>query len=414
MARNRLEKALQEKNATITHADRFSSYKAVKQKQARMRLIKNSFIAAAVLMVLCGFIYIPQFFIIDGSEQTAVYGKDINAIGTYNQCIKDHPNDDFDGDGILNSVEKSKNLNIWDVDTDGDGLTDSYEISINENPAIYSNTLTVTIKNWLGSKGLDEKTPYKINGCILWAKDIKARTYGTVVRSVNGYQFNNFRGYVQFPENGYAYKVENGIHKLLKYRKEENAWEITGDYEVIIEQNELEMTNRLGFFGNNIYLPDFFKGLSFILPDKGFLTCTRMAVSDADPDAKRNKIVTQQSLSNYTFKKENSRFAKNDNTLEDLAMVRAFIDEGKPLAVSLFDEDEGEAVFIVNGYTADGNLMLVDISTKQNAGILEITMNATNVFDGENLLQKERFEFAGMGFSSYEGDRISFLDNMFK
>lgn len=411
MGKSRLEATIREKNKTIDAANHFNSYARQKKREMAIRARNRGLAALGVLLLLGLFIYLPQFFMKDGEEDTYV-SKDMNAVGTYTQLLKDSPDGDWDGDGILNSVESRQSMDVWSMDTDGDGVTDAQEVAAGTNPAIADNDKVAIMSSWLASNGIDYKEPYKVNGVILWAKNTRSRANGTVVRTINGYQFNGFRGYAQFPEGSVAYSYVDGVHKKLKYRKDEDAWAIKGDYEVFVYDEPLEMTNRLGLFGLTAYLPDFFRGLSAVLPDKGFITCTRMALVDTEPDARKNTMVQSTSLQSFSFEMKNTRLGKNDNALEDLATAMRFIDEGKPLAVSLID-DEGEAVFIITGYTQDCNLMVADASTKQYVGTIRINVDADNLYNGEGFIQDERYEFAGMGFDSTNGARISYLADVF-
>ena len=97
---------------------------------------------------------------------------------------------------LLITIEQQKGLSVWNADSDGDGFSDYYELSNNLKANEKDQSLTDMMKTILKSKDEKYDMAYKVNGVVLWADDIKSRTYGRVIRTPDGgYQFTNFKGY---------------------------------------------------------------------------------------------------------------------------------------------------------------------------------------------------------------------------
>lgn len=409
----RLEKLLNEKNETVTHRKEFSDFhKEKKKRELNKKLLKSGCIAAVVL-ALVGFIYIPQFFIKENKTNETNVNKNASAIGEYNTALKTAGNEDWDNDGVINSLEQYKLTNEWKADTDGDGYTDVYELNSNSNPAENNHSLTDTMKDYLSSRGEKYDMAFKINDVTLWADDIKSRTYGYVVPTPDGgFEFTNFKGYAQFSAGTVAYKIENGKHIRLKYRKKEDAYYINGDCTVYVYESPLKMTNKVTFFNSSFYTSDNLvtKALSFILPDKGFIASERMASVDAETDYIQNTIITN--ISKVSIPEDINKFSKNNTSLTDMAMLRKLLSSNNPIVVSLYDKDEGEYLGIVYGFTKSGNLLIADYYSKKSVGELKVHYTAETTYDGQ-FNQREYFNFEGLGFNSKDGDRIRFLNKNF-
>ena len=66
---------------------------------------------------------------------------------------------------------------------------------------------------------------------------------------------------------------------------------------------------------------------------------------------------------------------------------------------------------MIYGYTADGNLLAADWKTGEPIGEIRIEERASRLYDEDGkFVQYEWFIFDGLGFSSYNKDRISFFE----
>lgn len=227
------------------------------------------------------------------------------------------------------------------------------------------------------------------------------------------YRFCGFTGYAQFPnsKNKYVYKNINGVRTLLDKKAEENAWRIDGDMSVELYDTKLKQISEFSFFGHSIY-PDsnlFFKGLTTILPDTGFITGTEKTAMDIDPDTRANTITDIKKIS-YDAD-DTKRYTQNSNTLNDLQFVRQSIAEDNAcILASLMSAERGEYIVLIYGYDYEGNLLCADNSTGQRIGTIQITEKAKKILNksGE-IVSISYFDFKGFGFNSISGDRISFF-----
>lgn len=370
---------------------------------------------AAVLLVLASVIYIPPMFY-SGTEAEDAYTlitPDPSALKTYQQFVKDSPDFDFDQDGLTNAEENEHGTDIWDVDTDNDGVFDSAELSItNTSPTSASSIQIDMIKAEDQENGCTIATPYKIDDIIFWPDDYTSKAYGAVVRTINGYRFWNYHGYVKFPSKVYAYEYVDGVHKKLPYREAEDAYRIDSHNEVRIYQEELEFTNELVLpFAGSIYLDDGTAGnlFSAVLPDKGgFITCQHKAVVDTEPDTGK-EVTAPLDLPVMDFS-DLERFAANHNTLKDLSSVYKQVEAGYCVAASIYSGTTGETIAIIYGHDSKGNLLAADASLRP-VGKLTVTECAKRVMNKEGVIgQMSWYEFTGLGFNSYRyGDRINFF-----
>lgn len=379
------------------------------KEQKRKQILLTAGIAAGIACVL----YIPQFFYTTSEPDISV-SADTTAIRKVSSVLRNYPEEDFDGDGISNAEEELAGTDPWNVDTDGDGVTDYCELKITSTDPL---TAEVTLADKQKKSDTENEksvgSPYKIGNVILWADDYASKSYGSVVETINGYRFCNFHGYAQFPdtEGKYAYSNQNGVHTLLEKRNEENAWRIDGDASVELYDKKLKEVCDLSILGFHFY-PDsnvFFRGLSKILPDRGFLTATTKTDMDIDPDT-RDATVTDIQTMEYD-KDDLKRFTLNSNTLNDLVYVRNSIkDDHACIAASLYDSKKGEYVVLIYGYDYDGNLLCADISSGKILGKIIITEKAKKIMNKTgDIVSMSYFDYQGFGFNSLQGDRISFF-----
>lgn len=242
--------------------------------KAKREIKKGPIIAVGSVLAVLSFLYIPALF---KTPIAALWSKSKTNLNTEsiriaNTFLKAYPDSDFDNDGLSNSLETQYSTNPYDADTDGDGINDYWEIfSINTDPRRWNGDLqslvdSVDIANETGTNA-----PYKIDNVILWADNLYSKTYGGVVKTIDGYQFSDFSGWVQFTEGGYAYEYVDGIHRSLPYKEVENAYYIDGSPRVILYDEPAQNVYKFEAFGQVAYLPDNFFGqaLDFILPDYG-------------------------------------------------------------------------------------------------------------------------------------------------
>lgn len=204
------------------------------------------------------------------------------------------------------------------------------------------------------------------------------------METITGYRFCGFTGYAQFPDskNKYVYKNINGVRTLLDKKAEENAWRIDGDMSVELYDTKLKQISEFSFFGHSIY-PDsnlFFKGLTTILPDTGFITGTEKTAMDIDPDTRANTITDIKKIS-YDAN-DTKRYTQNSNTLNDLQFVRQSIAEDNAcILASLMSAERGEYIVLIYGYDYEGNLLCADNSTGQRIGTIQITEKAKKILN---------------------------------
>lgn len=367
-----------------------------------------------ILAALVLFIYVPPIFEqAQGQTGYTPVTTDASAIKAYQTYLKDNPDADFDGDGLNNDLEESYGTDVWNIDTDGDGVSDYAELFLTEtSPVEASTVIAEQVIAEDKQKGNSIGTPYKIDDIIFWPDGYVDKSYGGVVRTVNGYRFCNYNGWVRFPQEGYAYRYKDGIHYSMKYREAENAYYIENADEIRIYDEPLTFVNCLELpFMDTIYLEDGGIGdiLSDILPSSGGpVVCQKKATLDVEKGDL--ETVTAPLRQPLIDRSDTSRLSSNTNTLQDLSTVRKHIEAGNCVAASLYSGNVGEAIVIIYGYTEDGNLLAADESLNP-VGTIYITETAKRMMDKEGTIgQISWFEWAGLGFSSAAyGDRINFF-----
>ena len=378
-----------------------------------------------IVVLLFIFIYLPQFFMKDHKEDVTFVKLSSSAIKKSSDYLKNHPKDDFDGDGIINSDETQKKTDPWNIDTDGDCVTDYCELNVTRtDPTSYDSDLIVNTQKKLDQvKAKDYGTPYKIGNVIMWANDYVSKSMGSVVETPTGYRFCSFNGYAQFPseDGNYAYRYKNGVHELLPYAKKENAWRIHPGDEVEITKKPLQEVVEYSLFGHKIYgaSNEFSNLVATIIPDKGLFAASKKMKVDTEPDT-GGEVVTDEIKTPILKDNSDFRFGKNNNNLKDLQYVRTSIEQGVDVAVSIFDQQEGEFIGIVYGYDKYGNLLIANKNTLKPMGKLIIKEAAYKMMQGEDdIVSVSWFEFGGLYYkttsgqvrelSSYNNDHISFF-----
>lgn len=380
---------------------------------------KAGLITLTIIGGLAAFIYIPPYFTKTASVSNQfVITPEQQAIKGYMSILQSSPEQDFDGDGLSNQQEAEYGTDPWMIDTDTDGISDYAELFVTKTqPTIASSTLVDEVMNWDKKNGSNLGTPYKIDDIIFWPDDYRSKAYGGVVKTIQGYRIWNYKGWVQFPHDYYAYAYSNGINteipsKTLTYENgtTSRAWHIDSYNEIRFYDAPLRFVVRLRLpLANNLYLTDdgFTRFLTRVLPSEGGLVnCKRMADIDTQPDT--SEPVTAPIVMPFIKKDDYSRLTKNSNTLKDLSYVYKNIDAGECVAISLYSGKVGESIGIVYGYTKDGDLLVADtnLAPVGELNIIERAMRMMNK-DGD-IGQVSWYEFRGLGFDSIRnGDRIS-------
>lgn len=410
--KNGIKKAQHQKDISLPE---YGEYGQIVRKP--IRIPNWLLILSIAIIALWLIIYVPAW--VTGGNNTAnryVIYPDSNVIRDANVYLQENPEADFDGDGLSNAYEQQKGTDPRHVDTDRDGLSDGYELlTLGTNPTSENNDLVNYIKMQAAEEGKNVNTPYKVNDVVMWPADWYSRAHGSVVKTVNGFRFCEFKGYAQFPA-GYAYRVENGVHIPLNYKQTENAYEITGDYEVLLYDKILPVKYEISLLNNKYYLDDegsakvFGKILDIILPAHSpLISCRAITTADINDEPKVLVSMKPQWLSqDYP----NERFGRNKVELSDLAQVYAHLNSGQCCLASIFVQNEGEAIVEIYGYNSNGALLLCDPDTLTPIGTLNIVeMVARTMMDDETIIRREVFQFYGCGFDSTRKlSRIDFFN----
>ena len=393
---------------------------------------------ATLLFVLTGiiaFIYLPGYFLPDSRQRSSVVMLDTqtgnngdektaeNSVKISNEYLKQHPTDDFDGDGVLNSEEIAKGTNPWRMDTDRDFMTDSCELRLQKsNPLKADSQQIIAIQQKLdAAKGKKLQSPYKLGklDVLLRADDWYSKSIGGVAQTIKGYNFCGFKGYVEFPEKGYCYSYRDGVHTLLPYNSQYNLWHVDNDNVEIFDEKLQEIV-VFRLFGKDIISPSnfFTKFMAKILPDKGFIAAMPKMKIDTVPDGDDTTIDIQQTA----FPQNTAiRFGNNNISIKDLMFVRDQIKNNICIAISLYHRNYGEFIGIIYGYDSRGNFYIADNNTLQPVGKLNIINTSYKYLDEKgDLVVYNYYEFVSdfvfndennhlSPFSSYNNDNINFF-----
>ncbi len=377
-----------------------------KKKKIPYRLIT----VLCILFLLAGVIYLPEMlYKPKEAENERLLTADIQAVKLTNEYTRDCPDEDFDGDGLVNFLEQQHGTSSRRSDTDKDGVSDYAEIYLTEtNPTVYDKgLLEKQIKKMLDEQGKKYSDPYKLEGVVLWADELTSRAFGSVVKTKSGYCISNFSGWVEFPEDGYAYSVKGDTYTLLEYKENSNAWRVEGDTEICLSVKKLSVSHKFRFIKWDVELPDNFWGktLSFLLPDNaGLLICKPVAEIPEETVVKAEKIT----MPDYD-KEDMSRFGVNHNSLTDLGEVYGLLDGGSCVLASLNSADFGETLILIYGYS-ETSLLIADPNTLKPVGELQTVPSVQIVFGkDESFSQELFFEFIGLGYDSRVNDRIHFI-----
>lgn len=329
------------------------------------------------------------------------------------QFAKDNPAGDFDFDGLTNADEATYGTDARNPDTDMDGISDYAEIHITgTRPNVPENALLNLTKERLDAAGLQVNSPYKVHDVVLWADSLAARSRGTVVPTMRGYRIWDFRGWAQFPIQGYAYQLVDGYHRLLQYREAEKAWRVDSNDEIVFYEQPLEEIYLVNLFGTQYYMEDtvISRVLNAVVPhDHSFITLKKVALQDTW-ETTISATVTEKKMPDGVDRDSLLRFGENTVLLPTLNEVYSSIKKGRPVLMSLQSHKYGESFAIVYGFTDYGDLMLCDTEKFEDIGLLDIVERAAIMYDKDkNIMQREWFSFKGIGFDSRVGDKIHFM-----
>lgn len=268
------------------------TYSLVKPKK---KIPRPVFIGTLVVLLIFTTIYLPPMVI---DEPDLTYHASVNlstsadpeAMELAQSYMRNHPEADFDNDGLTNEEELNAGTGIYIVDNDFDGTSDYAELYLTEtNPTIADDAIIKFVINADNKNGNTVNTPFKVHDVVLWADNYDAKARGSVVKLPDGsYNFYLFQGWVQFPEEAaYAYEVKNGIQSPLK--KNDSGYFYIDSPElknVRIYAQKPQGSYIISLLGNRFSAPDniFFKFLSWILPSRGIglITCRAALANDLD------------------------------------------------------------------------------------------------------------------------------------
>lgn len=402
MNRNILQQRLQDH--TEQKQNEYPTYAItgkVKKKPLQFHFSLNVFITIVCIVVLLLAIYLPQFFIYEDQTGKQLIESNFSSLSDWQSYIQCHKDADFDGDGLKNYKEIEIGSDPYNTDTDKDGIADGFDSS----PLTPDNG----VEKHLISQGKTPTDSFNMNGVLLWADNKQSWVNGAVIEVPTGYQFSKFKGYAKFPTEKIPYQLVNGKHTPLKKHPETNAWKITQDCIVEFYEKEPESTYELSFLDHSIYINTAIaKALAAILPDTGWLTGQRMIVNDTFVSTQKNTYAEYSNVIRKDFPEK--RFEAFGNRLSDLAAVYRHICDGEIVMVSLMSEKIGETVLVAYGYTPDGDLIVAAPSDKNIVGKLSFDICCRKSIDSQtgNIETTSFFEFAGCGYSTINGDKLSF------
>lgn len=398
MLDSRLKKVLKEKDTKPVNLD--------KKKKRRKILKRTLIIIGSCLGAILGFIYIPVLFWPSPAADPELTRIDNQEL--IEQVIKNHANEDFDGDGLSNAEEMKLGTNPYYIDSDDDGMTDFFEYKILDTDPDGHTSIS---KGYDLPDGTSTNTPFSQNGIILWPDNLSSRVRVGIANTIYGqYRFTNFTGWAHFSHGKYAYKLKDGIRTPLKYKDIEDAYYIDEDMVVELFDKELEVIHRFNIFGNEHYSRQgFWSDLwANVLPDKkGFLQGQTMTRLDIVPDT---DMTYRSKISEINYELNDNRFTKNDNKLRDFTDILESLAQDRCVLVSLYSVNKGESLGIIYQYTQDGYFLIQDYNDPQIITRLKIKENTSQCLTSKNNAEPLYiFDFEGGGYSSYDGDCISIL-----
>jgi len=414
MGRNRLRKKMtiaEKEVGSITLPVYYLGKPAVTPKKSRVKLILIGVLALLILII-----YLPPlvFSAPDATKTASPITMKPNdaAMEEAISLFRNAPNEDFDGDGLINELENKYGTNAFVPDYDKDGVSDYAELFItNTNPAKYESAA----ENYIRNLGIAANDPFKVNDVILWADDYKSHANGSVIESSpNIFRFSGFIGWAQFPRSGFAYAIKDGAHSLLEqhsngsYRIEANE----SDLLVFLSDTKLTEHNRLSLLGKDILMESSWYSdvLSFVLPSNGFGLITCKKITSADLQTATSIVLENDRVQCDVKSLPKERFGKNNVALTDLQNILEKLKDGENVLISLMDHTKGEIILEIYGYTSEFDLLVCDAATGEKVGTLDITISSARILDKTGEIQVYNyFDFAGQGYNSLQKHRLSIL-----
>lgn len=394
-------------------------------EKKRRKIPLPALILFAVALVIFVVIYLPPLIISepDTSVRLSVdmtpYA-DPNAMEWAQKYLRNNPDADFDGDGLTNEQEIDCGTGVYLIDNDGDGTTDYAELYYTEtNPKYYDNAIQNFVQQSDARTGSTVNTPYKVHDVVLWADDYEAKSRGSVVPLADGsYNFYLFKGWVQFPGSvEYAYKVAYGRQTPLA--KNEAGYFYIDSKEltnVRVYAKEPERCYVVSLLNTDYKMSDNIGSriLCALLPSKGFglITVKPALCNDLDGTwdevAIVNDIVTLR-LAEYA----DTRFGRNDLSLNDLSNIFTEIDNGRNVIIQLMSHDVGEVYLEVYGYTNRNNLLVCEPRTGDTKGVINVDVMSERVLDSSGTITLyEHYSFGGCGYASTARHRLVVVDTV--
>lgn len=412
---NRMKDRVQAREAVT-----IPTYTITKQKR---KIPKWVLITASTVLVFFTTIYLPPM-LIEEADMTTRGSVDLRSVANVNAMewaygyLRNHPEDDFDKDGLTNEEEVAYNTGIYLIDNDDDGTTDYAELYLTEtNPSVPDEAIINFVKQADAKTGNTVNTPFRLHGLILWADDYESKARSGVVPLADGsYNFYRFCGWVQFPaEITEAYAVHNGVQSALK--KNDAGYFYIEAKELLnvrVYEEAPERCHILSLLGNRYSLGDnlLSKTLSFVLPSNGFglITCKPALVNDTD-ETWQEVAVTNDPVTIKLGEYSEDRFGRDQQLLTDLSNIFTQIDNGNNVIISLMSHEVGEVFVEVYGYTSRNNLLICDPETGESYGVLNVEVIGERVLDQTGKISSyEHYTFNGCGYSSAQRHRLMIVD----
>lgn len=402
MFNNRLRKIIRDKDR-INHTEPINLTVSDKIKHTFKKILLITAICFGVTGVI---LYVPMLFYPFPAAPEQLTTDDNSAL--IQSVIKNHPNDDFDKDGLTNAEETILGTNPYYIDSDRDGISDAAESNILKSDPLQYTDIRVCYEL---PKDTMVNTPFSQNGIVLWPDDISSKARCGISNTIYGqYRFTNFKGWARFSHGKYAYAIEDGIRVPLKYRELENAFYIPGDTVVELYDKPLDMIRRFSIFNNTFYdKPNFISDIfAKILPDtRGFFQGQEIARIDIIPDISDEYDATIREI---YYQLTDDRFTENTNALRNFTEVLTLLQQDRCVLVSLYSKDRGESLGVIYHYDSSSGFLIRDIKDKNNIIALTIKENTSRYFTAPNTSEPFYiFDFEGGGYSSANGDCINFL-----
>lgn len=182
---------------------------------------------------------------VDGDNQKWQLKQVDKLLGGFNLIIEDNPEDDTDGDGLINEEEEKYGTNSKSIDTDDDSLTDYEEIFVFH---------TDPLKKDTDGDGLSDGAEVRLNLNPLVANE-KEDTYSLninnealeVSMSVHGSAEGVSSSYVTKSENDYYDNIPGKIGNVLDFHTDDKI-----DYAEVTIKYDINEVNKKQLSENNL------------------------------------------------------------------------------------------------------------------------------------------------------------------